>query len=181
MDNFDLRKYLGNNPLTKGKLNEGKEAKNSLQRMGNYKGHKFSNGDVIHHFEARGDQLEIFRNETESTGLQYNLTDDFWYTRPDLDDDDKAFLLGLGQDVFGSKLTKIQESILNEEYSFGDANVEKAKKAQQILTPKIGPQIEKVFKSLENDKDIEELEAGSADFGLAIGLIAQKVIMDSIN
>ena len=35
--------------------------------------------------------------------------------------------------------------------------------------------------TLENDQEIEELEAGSAEYGLAIGLIAQKVIMDSIN
>ena len=122
MDNFDLKKYLGNNPLTK-------EDKENLKEGLTWENRKF------------GEPLPTMEDYQEA----YNKTS------------------------------------INEEYSFDDANVDKAKKAQKILTPKIGPQIEKLFKSLENDQEIEELEAGSAEYGLAIGLIAQKVIMDSIN
>ena len=122
MDNFDLKKYLGNNPLTK-------EDKENLKEGLTWENRK------------SGERLPTMEDYQEA----YNKTS------------------------------------INEEYSFDDANVDKAKKAQKILTPKIGPQIEKLFKSLENDQEIEELEAGSAEYGLAIGLIAQKVIMDSIN
>ena len=122
MDNFDLKKYLGNNPLTK-------EDKENLKEGLTWENRK------------EGERLPTMEDYQEA----YNKTS------------------------------------INEEYSFDDANVDKAKKAQKILTPKIGPQIEKLFKSLENDQEIEELEAGSAEYGLAIGLIAQKVIMDSIN
>tara|TARA_R110000824_G_scaffold33981_4_gene108500 strand:+ start:344 stop:1201 length:858 start_codon:yes stop_codon:yes gene_type:complete len=94
-------------------VSEGKEAKNFLQVLGNYKGHKFDNGEVIKDFDARGDQLEI-KGEKGGTGIQYDLTKDFWYTPPTLSDNDKAFLLSMGQDKFGSKLTKIQESRLTE-------------------------------------------------------------------
>jgi hypothetical protein len=73
----------------------------------------------------------------------------------------------------------ITESQLNEGYKFADANEDKAKE----IEAKIKPAIESVLKKTMIDiatKNPELQGAGAANFGLAVGLIAYQIVMDSI-
>ena len=74
--------------------------------------------------------------------------------------------------------------IIKEGYNFNDANTETANKLAGIVMNNYKNELNQLIKSLYDSDGIKKIKEdhnfGSAELGLAIGLVVQKMVMDNI-
>lgn len=73
---------------------------------------------------------------------------------------------------------------IKEGYNFNDANNETANKLAQIIMSKHKDDLHNIIQALSKDEEIMKIKKddhdfGSAELGLALGLVVQKIVMNS--